>query len=76
MDLRGFQAHNAGCRYELATLAGASREVRVVVLIDERTDRVAAETAIASGRRDRFSWIEASHFDENKRREVLARLFA
>ena len=25
MDLRGFQAHNAGCRYELATLAQASR---------------------------------------------------
>ena len=29
MDLRGFQAHNAGCRYELATLARASRKLRV-----------------------------------------------
>jgi hypothetical protein len=36
MDLRGFQAHNAGCRYELAALAGASHELRVVVLIDDR----------------------------------------
>lgn len=76
MDLRGFQAHNAGCRYELAALAGASRELRVVVLIDARTDRGAAEAAVSSGRRERFTWIEASHFNVNKRREVLAHLFA
>ena len=75
MDLRGFQAHNAGCRYELATLAGTSREVRVVVLIDGRTDRATAEAAVASGRRERFTWIEAAHFDARKRREVLAHLF-
>jgi len=76
MDLRGFQAHNAGCRYELAALAGASRELRVVVLTDGRTDRGAAEAAVASGRRERFTWVEASRFNANKRREVLARLFA
>ena len=75
MDLRGFQRHNAGCRYELTTLAQASHELRVVVLTDSRTDRVAAEEAIASGRDARFTWIEASHFEPSKHREVLVRLF-
>ncbi|RNC68067.1 MAG: hypothetical protein ED859_11600 [Desulfuromonadales bacterium] len=76
MDLRGFQAHNAGCRYELTTLAQASRELRVVVLTDSRTDRAAVQEAIASGRQERFTWIETSHFKSGKYREVLARLFA
>ena len=76
MDLRGFQAHNAGCRYELTTLAQASREVRVVALTDSLTDRAAAKEAIASGRQERFTWIEASHFKPSKHREVLAHLFA
>lgn len=76
MDLRGFQAHNAGCRYELTTLAHASHELRVVVLTDSRTDRAAAQEAIASGREERFTWIEASHLKPSKHREVLVRLFA
>jgi hypothetical protein len=76
MDLRGFQAHNAGCRYELATLASASRELRVVVLTDSRTDRATAQEAIASGRQERFTWIEASHLKPSKYREVLVRQFA
>jgi hypothetical protein len=76
MDLRGFRAQNAGCRYELATLAQAARALRVVVLTDSGTDRGAAQAAIASGRPDRFVWIEASHFKPGKQREVLARLFA
>jgi len=76
MDLRGFQAHNAGCRYELATLASASRELRVVVLTDSRTDRATAQEAIASGRQERFTWIEASHLTTRVHREVLVHLFA
>ena len=76
MDLRGFQAHNAGCCYELTTLAQASRELRVVALTDGLTDRAAAQEAIASGRQEHFTWIEASHFKSNKHREVLAHLFA
>jgi hypothetical protein len=76
MDLRGFHAHNAGCRYELATLARESRDLRVVVLTDGRTDRKAAEEAVASGRQERFTWIEASHFNASKRRQVLMCLFA
>ena len=76
IDLRGFQAHNAGCRYELTTLAQASRELRVVALTDSQTDRAAAQEAIASGRQERFTWLEASHFNSSKHREVLAHLFA
>jgi hypothetical protein len=76
MDLRGFQAHNAGCRYELATLAQAPRKLRVVALTDGRTDRTVAQEAFASGRHERFTWIEVSHFNASKRREVLAHLFA
>jgi hypothetical protein len=75
MDLRGFQAHNAGCRYELTTLARASRTLRVVVLVDGRTDRAVAQEAV-SGRHERFTWIEASHFNASKRDEVLAQVFA
>lgn len=76
MDLRGFQAHNAGCRYELATLAQASRRLRVVVLTDGRTDHTVAQEAVAYGRHERFTWIEVPHFSASKRREVLAHLFA
>ena len=76
MDLRGFQAHNAGCRFELTTLAQASRELRVVVLTDSRTDHAAAQEAVASGRQERFTWIEASHLKSSKHREVLVPLFA
>ena len=76
MDLRGFQSHNAGCLYELATLANTPHALRVVVLIDARTDRDAAEAAVASGRRERFRWIDAARFDASKRREVMAHLFA
>jgi hypothetical protein len=76
MDLRGFQAHHAGCRYELATLAQASHKLRIVVLTDGRTDRTVAQEAIAAGRHERFTWIEASHFNASTLREVLAHLFA
>jgi len=76
MDLRGFHAHNAGCRYELTTLAQESRDLRVVVLTDERTDLTAAKEAVASGRQERFTWIEASHFNASKRRQVLMCLFS
>jgi hypothetical protein len=76
MDLRGFQAHNTGCRYELTTLAHASRELRVVVLTDGRTDCAAAQEAIASGRQERFTWIETAQLKPSTHCEVLGRLFA
>jgi hypothetical protein len=75
MDLRGFRAHNAGCRYELATLAHASRQLRILVLVDSFTDREAAREAMAASQ-ERFTFVEASHFNASEGRKVLARLFA
>lgn len=74
MDLRGFQASNAGCRHELATLAATARDVRVVLLTDGRSDGDAARTAIAGGRGERFRWIEVARLDRHMRRRVLASL--
>ena len=71
MDLRGFQAHNAGCGYELQTLAQAARALRVVVLADGQTDRAAAKDAIGEPA-GRFAWLDAAKIDARKRREVLA----
>lgn len=75
MDLRGFQAHNAGCRFELETLSAVPRPLRVVVLADARTDRAAAQAAIGTAPAGRFVWVDASRFDAACRREVVARLF-
>jgi hypothetical protein len=75
MDLRGFQAHNAGCRYELSTLAQATRKLRILVLVDNRTDRAAAREEIV-GSQDRFTFVEVPHFKASDGPKVLARLFA
>jgi hypothetical protein len=74
--LRSFQARNAGCRYELGTLAQTPRALRVIVLTDGQTDRAAAAESVAHARPERFEWIDTSHIDARKRQEVLARLFA
>ncbi|MEP7099374.1 MAG: hypothetical protein ABI781_02625 [Burkholderiales bacterium] len=76
MDLRGFQAHNAGCRYELDTLARSARALRVVVLVDAKTDRAAAAESVLGAAPERFSWIDAGQIDARRRGEVLAALFA
>lgn len=79
MDLRGFAAHNAGCRYELNVLAKAPGNSRVVVLTDSKTDRAAAEAetigAPAAPPTDRFVWLDSTRIDPRKRREVLESLF-
>ena len=75
MDLRGFQAHNAGCRYELGALARATRDLRVVVLTDDETDRDAAAVSIGESRPGRFLWLDSSRIDTRKRRELMANLF-
>ena len=79
MDLRGFQAHNAGCLYELATLARSSAEhqglARVVVLVDGQTDRAAAYAAVARAPAGRFVWVEGSGTGARERRRVLGSLF-
>ena len=79
MDLRGFQAHNAGCLHELATLARASSEpqqlARVVVLVDGQTDRAAADAAVAGAPAGRFVWVAGSGTGARERRQVLGSLF-
>ena len=75
MDLRSFQAHNAGCRYELGTLTHAPHLARVIVLTDGQTDREVAQAAVAGAPDGRFVWLDTSTIDATKRREVLASLF-
>ncbi len=75
MDLRSFQARNAGCRYELGALASARRVARVVVLTDGDTDRAVACGATEGAPAARFVWLDTSAIDAAKRREVLASLF-
>lgn len=57
MDLRGFQARNAGCRHELQVLAGAPTLSRVLVLIDSQTDVALARELTAQAAPGRFDWL-------------------
>ena len=75
MDLRGFQAHNAGCRFELATLAQAKLLTRVVVLVDAQTDRACAEAEAACAPAGRFVWIDAVTVGAATQRDALRCLF-
>ncbi|MEA5392467.1 hypothetical protein VB738_14485 [Cyanobium gracile UHCC 0139] len=60
MDLRGFQARNQGCLYELGRISQASHLSAVVLLTDDQTDRAAAEHALQT-RPDcpPVQWVEA-----------------
>lgn len=58
MDLRGFQAYNAGCRFELGVLAHAAHIQRAVVLGDEGTDFAVARADAAGAPEGRFVWID------------------
>jgi hypothetical protein len=75
MDLRGFQAHNAGCCHELAVLALAPGIARVAVLTDGQTDRAAASAAAAGAPPDRFMWLDTARTGTRERRHVLHKLF-
>lgn len=74
MDLRGFQAHNAGCRHELAELARAPAVHRVVVLYDERTALDTARADTAGAPTDRFVWLRAGHLDRKTANTILRAL--
>ncbi len=74
MDLRGFQARNAGCRHELGVLAAAPQLRRVVVLVDARTDRTTAEADAAAAPAGRFVWVDARRLGGRQAREVVAAL--
>lgn len=74
MDLRGFQAKNAGCRHELGVLSQEANVQRVVLLHDERTDRVAAGSDIAAAPEGRFVWVEAGRLSGGVVQQILGRL--
>lgn len=72
MDLRGFQARNAGCRHELGVLSAAATVQRVVLLHDARTDRATATADIAAAPAGRFVWVDAGHLNAATVRQILA----
>lgn len=74
MDLRGFQARNAGCRHELGVLSRAANLHRVVLLHDERSDLATAAADIASAPKGRFVWVDARQMNTATARLILARL--
>lgn len=76
MDLRGFQANNAGCRHELGVLARAAQVRRVVLLHDVRTDRAAAGIDIAAAPLGRFVWVEAGRLNQSKAAQIMGKLLA
>lgn len=74
MDLRGFQAKNAGCRHELGVLSQAANVHRVVLLHDARTDRVAAGNDIAAAPAGRFVWVDADRLNQGKVAQIMGQL--
>lgn len=76
MDLRGFKPHNAGCCFELDVLARTPRPLRITLLVDEGTDRAAAESWVAGAPLERFTWIDTQRIDARTRDDVLASLFS
>ena len=74
MDLRGFQAKNAGCRHELGVLSQAANVQRVVLLHDDRTDRATAGADTATAPAGRFVWVEAGRLSAGAVRQILGRL--
>ncbi|MGL4317149.1 MAG: hypothetical protein ACRCTL_11135 [Pseudomonas sp.] len=74
MDLRGFQARNAGCRHELSVLSTAAQVQRVVLLHDVRTDRAAADSDIAAAPAGRFVWVDAGRLNQGKVAQILSQL--
>ncbi len=74
MDLRGFRAHNQGCRHELGVLAAAPHLQRVVLLCNGSTERAVADADVASAPGGRFVWVEAERLDQRRVREIGAAL--
>jgi hypothetical protein len=75
IDLRGFQLQNEGCRFELAALAHATGDLRVVMLTDGGTDQDAIREATAGGHAERFTRVELERFDRRSLERVLGALF-
>lgn len=76
MDLRGFAAHNAGCRFELGVLAQATHLQRAVLLTDASTDLATARAAAAGASADRFVWLALPDSRRRARRAARTRVLA
>jgi hypothetical protein len=63
MDLRGFQASNLGCLHELRRIAATPSLRRVVLLVDNDSDRDTAASTLKEGRT--VCWVE-----ERRRRQA------
>ena len=78
MDLRGFAAHNAGCRFELGVLARAAHLQTTVLLTDTSTDLATAQADAAAAPAGRFVWLalpaDALAARQATRRRVMAAL--
>jgi hypothetical protein len=74
MDLRGFQARNQGCRYELGVLATASHLQRVVLLFDASTDRSTALADLAGAPAGRVVWVEAGRLEQRRVAQIVGAL--
>lgn len=73
MDLRDFTAENHGCRYELAALSKAGHVARVVILINDATDRATAEADLGAAAA-RVQWLDMGETSPHSGRDVLAAL--
>jgi hypothetical protein len=79
MDLRGFTAANAGCRYEIAVLARAPHLKRVVAVVDDSSDLATAMHDAAAAPPERFTWLRlptGASARRASRRQVMAALLA
>ena len=76
MDLRGFNARNAGCLHELGVLAQARHLQRIVLLHDRNTERPVAEAAVLGAAGGRFQWLDAGQMNQAMAGSVLRTLFA
>jgi len=78
MDLRGFAARNAGCRFELGVLSRAAHLRTAVLLTDASTDLATARAEAAAAPAGRFVWLalptDASAARRASRRRVMAAL--
>lgn len=76
MDLRNFVEQNKGCLHELQVLASTPGLRRVVVLVNDQTQLIPAQAAVAHAPDGRFVWLKQLGDTPLTTTEVLAALFA
>jgi hypothetical protein len=73
MDLRGFQAENRGCLFELGVLSHAPHLRRVVLLHDGGASLAQAQDSLGAAR-TRSVWLNAKRLDKRMVQRVLRAL--